>query len=109
MLVYVRDVPIGLAKQFNLVQIKPYYSPDVLSHTFLSDVAKGMSSFGSPKEDIVLMTEVLYPLDERAESTEMLNAREKEIHDLLKRGTFKVMLKEESLQVQTSLPGGLSS
>lgn len=60
----------------------------------MAHLCKGLSVLSSLKEDIVLPTEVLDPEDERARSIQMTRAKQKEVRDLLKRGTFKIILKE---------------
>ena len=104
-LVFVRDVKIGQARPFNVAQVKPYLSPEVLSYLLLTDIEIGLSCFKSPVDSGCYMTEIIDPTDDRATSKEMQAAKKLEIKNLLERGTFRVLLKEEIPQDGNVLPG----
>ena len=82
-LVYVRDVDIGPPRPFNVVQVKPYYSPELLAHSFLCDLDKAFERFKTPTDDMIFLTEVLDPNDQRATCPQMDKAKKKEIRNLL--------------------------
>lgn len=33
-----RDVNIGASRPFKIVQVKPYFTPEILSHAFITDL-----------------------------------------------------------------------
>ena len=104
-LVQKHDRPI--ARTF-AVQVKPYYVSDTLAHSFMLDLEKGFQKFGHAGDedaDDVFITEIITKKDPRATSKEMTEAKKTEIRNLLKRGTFKVTLKEDVLPVGNVLPG----
>jgi len=89
-LVYIQDSKIGAPRPFNVVQVKRYITPEVLAHSFFTDIGEGLSSFSSPPDDnFMYPTEILHPRDPRANGPEMGAAVRKEIKGLLDRGTFK--------------------
>ena len=104
-LAYVQDVKIGAARPFNVVQVKPYYAADTLAHSFMLDLGQSLRQFGSPQEQEFFLTEIIENSDPRANSKEMENAKAKEIRNLLSRGTFKVILKEDIPPDGNVLPG----
>lgn len=105
-LVYIQDSKIGAPRPFNVVQVKRYITPEVLAHSFFTDIGEGLSSFSSPPDDnFMYPTEILHPRDPRANGPEMGAAVRKEIKGLLDRGTFKVILREEVPPDANVLPG----
>ena len=54
-LVYVRDVDIGPPSPFNGVQVKHYYSPELLAHYFLCDLDKAFEQLKTPTDDMILL------------------------------------------------------
>ena len=107
-LVYVQDSKIGTARPFNWVQVKPYYVSGTLAHSFMLDLEKGFRKFGHAGDedaDDVFLTEIITKKDPRPKSKEMTEAKKTEIRNLLKRGTFKVVLKEDVPPDGNVLPG----
>lgn len=60
------------------------------------------------QREMVWVTEVLEPTGHRAMSEQMQEAKRAEIRNLLDRGTFKVILKEEVPPEANILPGPFS-
>lgn len=81
-LVYIRDNVTNEEKPFNLTQLKPYWSPEILSHSFLVHASSVVSNFRQLQDDSIYMTEFLDPEDQRAASSEINEAKLKEIRDL---------------------------
>ena len=104
-LVFVQDVRIGQARPFTIAQVKRYHQPEQLSTNFMSDVRNCIRYFGSPEDEEVYRTEIISRSDPRANSREMESARRQEIKNLLERGTFKVILKEDIPKDANILPG----
>lgn len=104
-LVYVRDSEVGAARPFSFAQVKPYFAPEVLAQSFMVDIGRGLQQFKSPPKAEVHLTEVLNPRDERASSAGMMKAKKKEIANLMERGTFRVILKEDIPRDGNVLPG----
>ena len=72
------------------------------------DLEKGFRKFGhAGDEDAydVFLTEIITKMDPRETSKEMTEAKKTEIGNLLKRGTFKVSLKEYVPPDGNVLPG----
>ncbi len=101
----------GRIKEFNVAQVKPYYTPELLVQTFFEELLHRMQYFTSQKEedfDIdykIFLTEVFDSNDVRCTSPEMKKAKLEEIHNLIKRGTFKAILKEDVPKDGNVLPG----
>ena len=93
--VFVQDIRIGQARQFNIVQVKRYHQPEKLSTTFMSDVRECGRYFGSPEDEEVYLTEIISKGDNSANLKEMTIAKRQEIKNLLERGTFKDIPKED--------------
>ena len=105
-IVYIRDTEIGPARPFNAAQVKPYFAPENISHSFIAELQKGFVQFMTPRdEDETFLIEIRDPSDSRAKSKEMHMAKREEIKILLRRGTFKVILKEEIPPNGNILPG----
>lgn len=91
---------------FNTSQVKNYMDPEELSLSFFTELGNALSRFQDPAEEFeILATEILDVDDERSMSEEMKKAKLTEIHNLLKRGTFKAVLSEEIPQDATVLNG----
>ena len=102
---FLQDVRVGQARPFNIAQVKRYYKPEQLSATFMADLRNSIQYFESPKDDDIYMTEIIPNQDVRAKSHEMTEAKRQEIKNLLKRGTFKVLLREDIPRNANVLPG----
>lgn len=104
--IFIRDSKVGAARPFNISQVKLYHRPENISFSFISDLCRPFTYFSSPDDaDEIFATEVVQPKDPRATSSEMLAARQAEIKNLLKRGTFKVVLTEDVPKDANVLPG----
>lgn len=71
----------------------------------MSDLRSGFRYFASPQDDDVYLTEVIPNKDDRAYSKAMTEAKRHQIKNLLDRGTFKVILREEIPKHANVLPG----
>lgn len=106
-LVYVQDVEIGIAKTFNVVQVKRYLRPETLSRSLFADCHRAFSHFASPAEDeIDLHLPEIIELDAPAsvmETSDLIllclrhflacGSRVTTRRGLLDRGTFSVILR----------------
>ena len=104
-LVFVKDSEEGDPRPFNVTQVKAYRTPEQTNHAFMSEVLHSLSDFSSPKDEDMFLTEVLTPGDPRCSSKEMTSAKKAEIRYLLKRGTFKVILRDDIRIDANVLPG----
>ena len=113
-LVYVQDAKIGAARRFKAVQVKRYLTSETtsvnLAHFFMMDLGGALGRFGTTSVEAqtttgVHLTEIITRGDPRAYSPEMNAAKKAEIKNLLERGTFKVILKEELPPDGNVLPG----
>lgn len=104
-LAYVQDVQVGAARPFNFSMVKPYYQSETLAHSFITELHEGLRKFGTPDDSQVFLTEILDVGDPRVSSKEMNDAKRKEITNLINRGTFKIILKEEIPPDGNVLPG----
>ena len=93
-LVFVKDSEEGDLRPFNVTQVKPYRTPEQTNHAFMTEILHSVSTFSSPKDEDMCLTEVRPPGDPRCSSKEKTSAKKAEIRNLLKRGTFKVILRE---------------
>ena len=91
-LVFLQESKIGAARPFSQGMVKPYLSPDDASHVLFQQLGHSLSSRYSHH---TLLTDSLKRGDPRCLSPQMSNAKCTEIHQLIRRGTFKVILKEE--------------
>ena len=103
--VIVRDCAYGPPRPFSLWQVKPYLRADSIATAFMEDIHAALSSFSSPADFDVHITEVLHPTDPRCHSVEMSAAKKIEIKGLLDRGAFRIMLKEDLPKDANVLPG----
>lgn len=95
-LIYVRDCHIGPARPFGIAQVKPYHTPEDNVNTMFTQLHDSLQSYRTP--DImqhVYMTETLSPDDDRCNSPQMTEAKRNEIRNLIERGTFKVVCRED--------------
>lgn len=93
-------------KPFSITHVKHYHPPDQCAEMFFAKLHKSLSKFTSPNlSDDIYLTEILHPTDPRASSPEMTEAKKKEIKELLRRGTFKVILKQDVPPDGNVLPG----
>ena len=104
-LVFVQDMKISLARPFNLTQVKRYHYPEAINHSFFGDMREGLPDFRSPSDVDVHLTEILTPAEARTNSRKMSEAKREEISNLLKRGTFRVVLHEDIPKDANVLPG----
>lgn len=104
-LVFVKDTENGPPRPFNLTMVKQYLEPEQLSRSFMSNISRSFSYFKSPTENDCFLTEIIDPRDPRARSMKMVAAKKDEVRNLLKRGTFKGMLKEDIPPDGNVLPG----
>ena len=103
--VFIQDSRVGQSRPFNIAQVKRYHQPEQLAETFMADLRNSLQYFQSPEDDDVYLTEIIPNRDERATSVEMREAKLQEIKNLLNRGTFKVILREEIPKDVNVLPG----
>ena len=101
-LVFVQDSTVGAVRPFGQTQVKPYLTADEASTSFFQDLREALTSAYSQH---TFLTEVISPTDPRAYSPQMTAAKRKEIMSLMRRGTFKVILKEEIPPDGNVLPG----
>lgn len=101
---FVRDSNIEAARPFKFAELKRYNTPENIAHSHILDLAKCAGRFATLLED-TFATEVLDRGDPRANSPKMVEAKRAEIPNLLKRGTFKIVLKEGVPQDTNVLPG----
>lgn len=94
-IVHIRDSSVETLS-FNGAQIKPYLTPEGMSYYFLYDLSSVSRPFGTPKEDSILLTELLDPRVEIYLSPEMIAAKCEELKGLLDRDFLKVILREET-------------
>ena len=102
--VFVRDVKIGAVRPFNVAQVKHYLTPEVLAHNVLTESLDPLRAYGT-SEDEIYLTEIICDRDPRASCHEVTAAKKAEIRNLLKRGTFKVVIKKDVLPNANVLPG----
>lgn len=103
---FVRDKRNSAAFPFNKVQIKPYYTEEVLLFSFILYVTGYSNQYTLPKaEEDTFMTEIISSPDIFAMKKEMTEAKYKEIQDFLKIGTFKTVLKEGIPTNANVIPG----
>ena len=105
-LVFIYDQPNGTPRPFSIAQVKHNISPSTLSSSFFSDLNHALTPFKSPSiNDDIFITEIIPQKDPRSQTPEMQKAKLDEIRNLMKRGTFKVVLKEDIPDDANVLPG----
>ena len=83
-------------ERYNLVQVKPFLSPEPASRNYFTTIHSSLRKFSSAERDLSInITEIIIKDDPRANSPQMRQAVLDEVKDLLKRSTFKVILQEE--------------
>ena len=104
----------GPPEPFNVVQMKPYITLEAISQSFMSDLNASVSYYCEPENNSnsdtstqIHLTEIIDVKYPRSTSTEMTATKKKEIRNLLERGTFKVILKEDIPTDANVLPGGV--
>lgn len=91
---------------FNITQIKKYHPPDKCADQLMDQINNCFNLFSSPSLNCdIHLTEILHPTDLRASSPEMNEAKKAKIKGLLKRGTFKIILKRDVPKNGNILPG----
>lgn len=79
-----------------MAQLKHYAPPETLYSTFMAHVLPSLKIFRSPKfKDEVCITGVINKFDALSQSHVVHQVRRTEIHNFLKSGTIKILLKEE--------------
>ena len=87
------DYPL---ERYNTTQVKPFLRPPAAFCHFLNSIHHAISEFTNERRYIdSFMTEVIKDNEPQAKSPEMIRIISSEVRDLLKRGTFKVLLQEE--------------
>ena len=104
-LVLVQDGKGGWPKSFNVVHVKPYLEPTDVAHSFISDLHRYLPYNCTPEDNNIYLTEIIDLQDPRADRLDMTEAKKKEIRNLLERGTFKVILKQDIPSDAQILPG----
>ena len=87
----------GNPKQFNHIQVKPYFLESVKTN-YMKSLYAGLSPYmfdRLPKPKTIRLTEVIPTNDPRSESPEMRCAIYDEVQDLIRRGASKIFLKRE--------------
>lgn len=82
-------------------------TPNVIASHFKKEFGDNMQRSGSHIADSVdtYQTKVIAAADPRALSSKMQDAKKTEIRNLLKRETFKIILKEDMPRDNNELPG----
>ena len=71
-------------------------TPEVIVIDYMKQIHSSLSEYRTPANEIdVRLTEVIQSSDPRTRDLRMAKAIQDEARDLLRRGTFKVILKEE--------------
>ena len=79
-----------------MVQVKPFLSPETASNNYFKTLHSSLRKFSSAERDLSInITETINKDDPRVNSPQMRQAVLDEVKDLLRRGTFKVILKGE--------------
>ena len=82
-----------------------YYPPEHFAHCFLRQLNTALEEFKFPPDRAVYAFEILEKGDPRCETQEMKATKRKEIRDLMKRGTFMVVSKDDIPHGANGLPG----
>ena len=95
-IVLVQKTEEALHERYNVTQVKHLIEPEIVSTQIVDDVRRTLAVFGNKDRTFdTHLTEIVGKHDPKADSPEMKNAISSEVRDLLRRGTFKVILKEE--------------
>ena len=91
-------------ERYSCAQVKPFLAsatverktPEVIVIDYLQQLRDAMTSYQTPMTALdVRLTEVIQPDDPHAKDPRMQEAMNEEVKNLLRRGTSKVILKEE--------------
>ena len=82
-------------ERYNTAQVKHFKEPVATATEFIDTLSSTLREYCSDITFHVDKTEVIDKNDPRAHSTEMREAKRAEVQELLKRGTFKVILRSE--------------
>lgn len=90
-----QDSENSAARPFNVVHVECYHDPGFFAHCSVIDLEKKLRRFRtvSFEEKEVSLTKVVGRSDPEAYSDKMIAVKREKIPNLLKRGTFKVVLK----------------
>ena len=110
-IVIVRKDKESLIKSYNMVRVKTFLAPtesstvfmDILYSVFVGYASNPTCMRSSANVFQMHVTEIIEKDDLRAKSHEMQDAIRNEVRDLTRRGTFKVILKEELADGANSL------
>ena len=95
-IVLVRKNDKSTPERYNITLVKLFIEPIPAATNFMTKLNSALTHFRTPVfAPTIALTEVIDKHDPRASSPEMKSAIDSEVQDLLKRGTFKVILKEE--------------
>ena len=95
-LVILQDDKGGSSKPFDVVQVKPYLEPTDVAHRFISDLHRALSYNCTPEHNDIYLTEITDFQDPRADRLDMTELKNREIQDLLARGTLMVLKGQSS-------------
>jgi len=104
-LVYISDVENQPPRPYSFAQVKPYLAPSDSIERHMRDLQAMLSSYGSDDIPDFFLTEIIHPKDPRVASPSMQAARLKEVRNLINRGTFKIILREDIPKDANVLPG----
>lgn len=105
-LAYIRDTTNSPDRTFNVAQVKPYYAPDNLAFVLIAEVFDYFKQHWSPSnEEEIFATEIISNNEARSPPQVMNEAKRKEVRCLLKRRTFKTVLKEDFSADGNGIPG----
>lgn len=75
--------------------MKNYREPEQIDYTLFQELRESLADFRSSPDCEILLTDILKPKDCRFSTPAVSEAKKKEIANLLTRGTFEVVLREE--------------
>lgn len=105
-LVYIQDTTSARILPFSTSQVKPYLQAPDLTSTFMTQLNESLTRFRSPSiSDDIFVAEIIRQSDPRSRTLEMRDAKQQEIRNLFRRGTFQIVLKEEVPDDANILPG----
>lgn len=102
--VYLLLAPESDLSSFSFSQVKPYVTASEVSYTHLCELLNGIASYRSDAGDSY-MTKIQSSRSPRAHEPRMTTAKKAKLRELLERGTFKGILKEEISLDGNVLPG----
>ena len=80
---------------YNTNQVKHFLEPDAAAIDFMKTLHSSIAKYRSEVDLPAYVTEVINNSDPRAHTEKMEQAKRAEVQELLKRGTFKVILRSE--------------